>query len=499
MAEKYLKSRIVHKHDTAENWLKATTFVPLKGELVVYDIDNEYSYERFKIGDGKTLVNDLPFADEALKDFISNTYVTKTELNNSLFKTKTVGSLPTEGETNTLYLVKSQNGTEGDKYEEYLYIKNSGGTPVPNDGTFVENIYFNTSLSIDEVKEICSQIAEWVDTGDAYLSFIAANDTGESALVVATFEEDVVIMGTVGGSEMIAFQTAPLLDEFVGWNPDIISMPFNSNAGDGSELGLPIGSENDKLTNLFSITEFGAGTRIPGTPVKTGINKVYFDTTKSVDEVDAALSQLTNWARTGEPNNEERCIIGTDGQYKLLGVFRYSTFEGYSIGIMDYATWSVTPIYSTREGGWLIANDSLDLGFTTTSLIVDDVMAGAENSLISDIVSATPFIAGGTWEQIGGNNAVESGASSKYTTISLPVSGWVGSTAPYSQVVTIAGATANSKIDLQPTIEQLSDMLTYGLSMQAVNEDGVVTVYVIGGKPQSSYTMQVLITETEVA
>lgn len=62
MAEKTLKSRIIHKHDTAANWLKATTFVPKQGEIIVYDIDADYSYERFKIGDGKTAVNSLPFA-----------------------------------------------------------------------------------------------------------------------------------------------------------------------------------------------------------------------------------------------------------------------------------------------------------------------------------------------------------------------------------------------------------------------------------------------------
>jgi hypothetical protein len=62
MAEKTLKSRIIHKHDTAANWLKATTFVPKQGEIIVYDIDADYSYERFKIGDGKTTVNSLPFA-----------------------------------------------------------------------------------------------------------------------------------------------------------------------------------------------------------------------------------------------------------------------------------------------------------------------------------------------------------------------------------------------------------------------------------------------------
>lgn len=65
MATKTLQGRIVHKHDTAENWAKATSFKPLKGELIIYDVDDDYEYERFKIGDGNTLVNALPFSTAA--------------------------------------------------------------------------------------------------------------------------------------------------------------------------------------------------------------------------------------------------------------------------------------------------------------------------------------------------------------------------------------------------------------------------------------------------
>ena len=58
---KEIVSRIVHKHDTAANWENAKNFIPMKGEIIVYDIDTTHEHERFKIGDGVTLVNDLPF------------------------------------------------------------------------------------------------------------------------------------------------------------------------------------------------------------------------------------------------------------------------------------------------------------------------------------------------------------------------------------------------------------------------------------------------------
>lgn len=64
MSEKTLKTRIIHKHDIEDNWLKATSFIPKQGELIIYDIDDAHQYERFKIGDGVKNVNDLPFATD---------------------------------------------------------------------------------------------------------------------------------------------------------------------------------------------------------------------------------------------------------------------------------------------------------------------------------------------------------------------------------------------------------------------------------------------------
>lgn len=62
MADKVLNARMQQKHDIEANWCKAVNFIPLQGEIIVYDTDTIYNYERFKIGDGITSVNELPFA-----------------------------------------------------------------------------------------------------------------------------------------------------------------------------------------------------------------------------------------------------------------------------------------------------------------------------------------------------------------------------------------------------------------------------------------------------
>lgn len=68
MANNQIKTRIIHKHDTEANWNLATNFIPKQGEIIIYDKDSTYNYERFKIGDGVTAVNDLEFYSEDVTD-----------------------------------------------------------------------------------------------------------------------------------------------------------------------------------------------------------------------------------------------------------------------------------------------------------------------------------------------------------------------------------------------------------------------------------------------
>lgn len=56
--------RIIHKHDIEANWIKAKNFIPFKGEIIIYDKDENHDRPRFKIGDGETTVNSLPFIAE---------------------------------------------------------------------------------------------------------------------------------------------------------------------------------------------------------------------------------------------------------------------------------------------------------------------------------------------------------------------------------------------------------------------------------------------------
>ena len=86
-------------------------------------------------------------------------------------------------------------------------------------------------------------------------------------------------------------------------------------------------------------------------------------------------------------------------------------------------------------------------------------------------------------------------ATGRIDFITLYADRWEGTESPYTQAVTIAETTPNSKIDLNPTVEQLSIFHSKDISFVVENDNGTITVYCIGQKPTRDYTMQATITE----
>lgn len=58
-----INTRLRQKIDTESNWNKATNFIPLDGEIIIYKSDTNHPYERIKIGDGETTVINLAFVN----------------------------------------------------------------------------------------------------------------------------------------------------------------------------------------------------------------------------------------------------------------------------------------------------------------------------------------------------------------------------------------------------------------------------------------------------
>ena len=89
-------------------------------------------------------------------------------------------------------------------------------------------------------------------------------------------------------------------------------------------------------------------------------------------------------------------------------------------------------------------------------------------------------------------------SSGRIATIQLPKESWEGSGFIYSQNVLVEGVKENSPIDLRPSPEQMRELLISEISLTATNRGGIVTVFAIGGKPTSDYTMQIMVMEVVV-
>jgi hypothetical protein len=86
-------------------------------------------------------------------------------------------------------------------------------------------------------------------------------------------------------------------------------------------------------------------------------------------------------------------------------------------------------------------------------------------------------------------------ATARISYVTILADAWIGTASPYSQVVTVEGATSRSQVDLTPSVEQLSIFYNKDLAFVTENDNGVVTVYAIGQKPENDYTIQVTLTE----
>ena len=117
MAEKKINVRIAHKHDTEANWLQATDFVPLAGELIMYDADLDNPQPRVKIGNGVDNINNLEFICDkdifALKAEIPtlDNVLSKTEQEltteeiEQVHKNLKLGNLATEEQVESLFKI----------------------------------------------------------------------------------------------------------------------------------------------------------------------------------------------------------------------------------------------------------------------------------------------------------------------------------------------------------------------------------------------------------
>ena len=224
-----IKARIKNKHDTEANWALAENFKPLAGEVIVYDVDANHAYPRFKVGDGKTLVSALPFSTDVLTN-----YVTETELASALNETtsainKNIATIDDEVAThvaatnNPHQVTKTQIGLSNvDNVRQY-----SASNPPPYGTlTFTGAVEDSFTASTSKTIEIPTIAGPKGETGLAALAFIGH-----------FMAEITPQVGRTLGAQLDEFTRTPIVNERLivlvdvdGWTGSLYAVECTVNA-----------------------------------------------------------------------------------------------------------------------------------------------------------------------------------------------------------------------------------------------------------------------------
>ena len=184
MANKEIKTRIQNKNDTSENWAKAVSFIPLKGEIIVYT-----DLRKIKIGDGVTKVGALEFANSKDAETLTGASLS-TILNHSDVEIPTSkavldaldGKVPNTRTVNGKALSTNITLSASDVHA----LPNTTSIPtktseLTNDSSFVTQTTLNTTIETTKSKTVSATLfaSNWTGASAPYTYTLAV--TGVTA------------------------------------------------------------------------------------------------------------------------------------------------------------------------------------------------------------------------------------------------------------------------------------------------------------------------------
>lgn len=300
------------------------------------------------------------------------------------------------------------------------------GTTVPNSGT-VSKVYLNTSLSVEEVVSLVSE-----------LNYYSKDDIGgnsDIAFLLGSNSQIIVVSREVDSDSSETFYqiydySSPTKIYFIssdiyandglnsGWQTFDNPITIGEEVLSSGTINVPIeiGAENDKLSSLFSITPFevvsteefvkecstavleakGEEIEWEGTPVPNSgtIEKVYFNTKLSNDEIKELIDSLTySWTNT---DYSKGLIVADNGEDLLLVIMKQRTDTAvdfdYIIQLIDNSKSGdeqFTTYWSNNEG-WVTSEIVLDMSLVSET---EGIPVGEQNDKLSSLISTTKFIA----------------------------------------------------------------------------------------------------------
>lgn len=143
---------------------------------------------------------------------------------------------------------------------------------------------------------------------------------------------------------------------------------------------------------------------------------------------------------------------------------------------------------------WIAVNKPFSVMYDGTYWIVEGMEQPVGADMYGAVPKATADKDGNVFADTYATIAKLQSMLPKVTTINL-LAGWGGTSSPYYQDVTLPCCTETSVVDLQPTPTQLAEWQDAGLAFTTQSGNGIVRVYVAGGRPSSAISIQVKVQE----
>ena len=338
-------SRILLKHDTAENWAKATNFIPKLGEIIIYDTPD---YPRIKIGNNSSNVNDLPFITDnylaltggvklAAGDDLNNcttpgnyiagnsaiaSGVTNAPITSAGFKCTTFGGYIANrvtqiATTNTANIYFRQyNGTSWSDWA-HLYDMDGLATEI----TALENEYNDHIHSVNEFTTAGS-ISETTVTQTGTVS---STFTGESATTAASTSK----VSAAKGDHVHSYTPAGTVSQ-----PVFEGTQGTSTAPSNKTTSVANTSHTHTYTPTGTVSQptFAGSAKNTGTPSAT--QKVYSITgvgaAASLSAAIANKKMTLSWTANTVPSRSEVTVASSEHTHSFTpeGTVSQPTFSG---------------------------------------------------------------------------------------------------------------------------------------------------------------------------
>lgn len=398
-----LKTRIQNRHDTEANWTTASNatnpFIPLEGEVIVYDPDATHTIPRLKIGDGSTKVGNLAFVGSDISKFVTTD--TAQDITGAKTFSDSLKVVSSDDSSNYLTVdfdtihiqninIPKQMHIGADSIDSHS-IYSQGGSQI---------LKFQTeNMGVDETATLTLPIK----TGTIAL-------TSDVPTNYVTTDTEQTITGAKTFSDTAYFESGVGINE----------------SGSGAQLSLGIDSEH---RGIIEFTRDGVESYVLTLPDKDGTIALTSDIPSTDNFVTTDTAQTVSGIKQFSGTNEVYtnyntttvgdiiiCSSGEDKEYKTTALTpEYLEFRRNNVGPAEVNPWIR-----------LIANPQNYVNFNATITLPD---TSGTLALTSDIPNTTKLVttdtaqtisgvktfSGNSLEVTGGNNSIALSAMNAYS------------------------------------------------------------------------------------